>query len=191
MGKKDKNNASSASSEISGSGTMRIKREDFDKAVAAQGEVQMRGAGGPDFVLKDEYVGTITKVLRGESNGRKTKGSPNYRTEVTVDSPNDYAGRKANVFNIAHDSTSTSYLKFLHAVLGIRPEDIESDSEGYLIIPRPSQAELDKAMGKSVTIVCNGSSKREGTEYMNFDFDFVVVGAGAKKAKKDKKSKAE
>jgi hypothetical protein len=190
MGKKDKNTTGSSDSGFTGAGTLRLKREDFDKAKAQQGEVQMRGAGGPDFVLKSEYTGTVTLLIRGESNGRKTKGSPNFRTEVTIDAPADYAGRKANVFNIAHDSTSTSYLKFLHAVLGIKPEDIESDSEGYLIIPVPSAAQLDAAMGKTVTVVCNGSSKREGTEYMNFDFDFVV-GADPKKAKKDKKKSAE
>lgn len=183
MAKKDKKN-----SEISSSGTLRISRDQFKEAYDRQDQIST-GTSGPDFVVGDSYTGKIVKLSKGESKGAVTAGATNYRTEVELEG-GEYTGRKANVFVIAHPNTSTGYMKFVTAVLGIAPEDFPTDSEGYVELPEPTESQLDQYIGKTVTVAATRIRPRQDKpQYNSTDFDFVPE--AGKKKKKDKSKIAE
>lgn len=183
MGKKSKNNEVS---EISDSGTLSLDVEQHQQA--NERKAWKRSSGSSDIPL-GEYPVDITLLSRGTSKGKATSGSPNFRVEGTIAS-GDHAGTKLNAFYVAAGETANQYYQFLEGVMGISVEDFPVKN-GKVQIPIPSQAELDKHLGDSITMSVDAKRPRPGGTDGQVTVDCSVVlggstGGSAKKAKKSK-----
>jgi hypothetical protein len=189
LGKKNK--GINSESEISDSGVLSMDMDEFNTAVERR---TWGGGGGSRMPAVGDYDARITEIIRGESKGAATGGSPAYQTKVEIVG-GEFAGSGLNIFTIAHGTTMQRYLKFLEAVMGIAPDAIESVN-GRPQIPIISQSAAEKQVGKIVRVHVNhrarndGSKNADGTPRMGTDNDFVITEADAKaEKKKAKKSK--